>query len=168
VKKLVLGVIIGVVLTAVSVAAATSLDKGRRLTGPFCVDKKGGTVHSVAATHACRSDQLRRYGVAVTGPRGPQGPAGPQGAPGAPGAAGAAGTQGPAGPAGPAGPTGVKGDTGPAGPPGLGDGTIVICVDLGSKVHDSGSGADEYKMEFEGGSGCDSHDKALRVVTSSY
>jgi hypothetical protein len=150
-------------LLLVGLAQGASSDKGRRLAGPFCVGKRdvrplngiarAGVVRSVAVNRACSSIEIRKLGLAVTGPPGPKGDkgdtgaAGATGATGAPGPAGAVGGQGPAGPAGPKGdpgPPGPKGDTGPAGPagdrgpagapgpkgePGLGDHLIWLCFD---------------------------------------
>ena len=124
---------IAVLLTTVGVAGAKSTDQGRRLTGPFCINKKTGVVRSVAVlrTGKCRRGEVRRYGVAVLpgkgskgeagpiGPAGPAGPAGATGSTGATGAQGAAGATGAAGAQGPAGPAGQDGADGLPGLPGI-------------------------------------------------
>ncbi len=129
-------------LGVVAISAAQSShglnkDKGRRLSGPFCVGKNNagknaGVVRSIAATQKCRSYEIRKFGVAVTdddggvvgvaaGVAGGTGATGPQGAKGDRGATGAAGSQGAkgdTGATGAAGPQGPKGDTGATGAPG--------------------------------------------------
>lgn len=101
---------------------------GRR--GKNGVNGKDGANGQAGATGA----------TGATGAAGPQGPVGPAGATGATGPAGPQGDPGPAGDVGPAGPPGPAGDTGPAGPAGpvgpagpagqdgLGNGTLVICL----------------------------------------
>lgn len=106
--KTMLAALAAVLVVAVPALAGSS-DQGKRLTGPFCIDKGTGVVHSVAARHACSSSQVRRVGFAVSGPAGPQGPKGD---------AGATGATGPQGPKGDTGATGAKGDTGATGPSG--------------------------------------------------
>src|SRR5438093_6899463 len=124
-RKLLL-LVIAALLTTVGVAGARSTDQGRRLTGPFCINKKTGVVRSVALlrTGKCRRSEVRRVGVAVTpgkGPKGdggPIGPAGPAGPKGDTGSAGAAGAAGATGTTGTTGATGADGPAGPAGPAG--------------------------------------------------
>src|ERR1700735_4673903 len=101
---------IATVLTAVGVAGATSSGSAN-LAGPFCVDKANGTVHAVAANVACKSNQIRKSGLAAAagtnGTNGTNGSVGPQGAQGGQGAKGDAGSQGVAG---------LKGADGATGP----------------------------------------------------
>jgi hypothetical protein len=113
-RKTTLAALAAVLVVAVPALAGSSrsFDQGKRLTGPFCIDKGTGVVHSVAAAHACTSSQVRRVGFAMNGPAGPQGP---QGAPGVAGAKGDTGAAGSTGETGSPGPQGPKGDTGPAG-----------------------------------------------------
>lgn len=126
--KTAIAALAAVLVVAVPAALAGSGDQGRRLTGPFCIDKRTGVVHSVAARHACTSKQVRRVGFGVAGPAGPagapgavgpQGPMGPRGPQGAQGAQGAAGATGATGAQGAAGPSGEQGAQGPQGAPGL-------------------------------------------------
>src|SRR5215468_10859282 len=114
-RKLLL-LVIAALLTVAGVAGAQSSDQGRRLTGPFCINKKTGVVRSVALlrTGKCRPGEVRRYGVAVLpgkGPKGEAGPIGPAGPAGPAGATGATGAQGAAGAAGATGATGAAGAT---------------------------------------------------------
>lgn len=120
-------------------ASSTSQDQGRRLAGPFCVNKNTGVVRSVAEVpfQKCLAGEVRKVGVAIPCPTltkapnhtcgpssGPKGAKGDKGSAGEKGATGATGAVGPAGTAGPVGatgatgaqgPTGVKGDTGATG-----------------------------------------------------
>jgi hypothetical protein len=99
---------IAVMVAAIAVTATVASaggDQGRRLAGPFCVGKQNsgataGVVRSVAATNECRSNEVKKVGVAVSGPAGPQGP---KGDPGPAGATGGSGGSGPAGATGKAG-----------------------------------------------------------------
>ena len=152
-----------VAISAAQTTRGVNHDKGRRLSGPFCVGKpnagkNAGVVRSIAKTQKCRSYELRKYGVAVpdddntgvaaglagaTGPagaKGDTGAAGPQGAKGDTGATGPAGAKGDTGATGAPGPkgdtgaTGPRGPAGPAGAAGLGNGTIQVCVSGGGTL----------------------------------
>lgn len=106
-------------LVFAGVATAISGDQGKRLAGPFCIDKSNGVVHSASASKSCSADQIRKTGLAVpAGPAGPKGVAGTNGINGATGATGAAGPAGPSGATGATGATGAKGATGDVGPVG--------------------------------------------------
>ena len=117
---------IALVIAVPAVATASSSDQGRRLAGPFCVGKvtagkNAGIVRSIAVTRACRSYELRKVGVAVSGPAGPKGPqgdTGPQGVAGPKGEQGNDGSKGKTGATGPKGDTGATGSTGATGPTG--------------------------------------------------
>ncbi len=84
-----------------------------------CVNNSSGTIHIVAATATCSSNEIAlawnvtgpQGPAGPVGPTGPQGPAGPQGATGPQGPQGSTGALGPQGPAGPSGPTNVFGLT---------------------------------------------------------
>ena len=82
------------VIAALVVAVSASGDQGRRLSGPFCVDLKDGTVHAVPAVAKCTDRQVAKSGVAVSGPAGPIGPIGPAGPQGAQGGQGGNGATG--------------------------------------------------------------------------
>jgi hypothetical protein len=121
--------VLAVALTATAIGTSATTDKGRRLAGPFCVSTKkspgliAGIVRVVAVNQPCRPSEIRKFGVAVTGPRGPQGPKGDPGKDGLngigfPGPAGAVGATGPTGPTGAPGAQGPKGDKGDPGSPG--------------------------------------------------
>lgn len=102
-------IVMAALVTLVTTARA---DQGRRLSGPFCINKKTGDVKSVSLrkfTTGCPAGFRPAPGRQVTGPPGPKGDKGdpgPQGTAGAAGPAGATGAQGPQGPAGPPGPAG--------------------------------------------------------------
>jgi len=140
VKRLVIGVLLGIVLTAVAAASGGS-PKKKVLPhiqhfmnfGPYCVAKgphtdrgtalSGGYQRDVATGQKCFPWERRIAHKRIplnppAGPRGPRGARGPAGPAGTTGPAGATGTPGPQGPAGPAGPAGPKGDTGAPGPAG--------------------------------------------------
>jgi Collagen triple helix repeat (20 copies) len=133
-KVIVLAAAVMAALGVVAISAAQShvaQDKGRRLSGPFCVGKpnagkNAGVVRSIAKTQKCRSYELRKYGVAIADnddspvgvAAGVSGATGPQGPKGATGATGPAGSQGPKGDTGATGAQGPKGDTGATGPAG--------------------------------------------------
>lgn len=92
-----------ILLLVVGIASASSLDKGRRLAGPFCISLNTGVIRSVAITNQCRPGERRAFGQpdndktsTLGGATGATGPAGV----GSVGATGAVGPQGPAGPAG--------------------------------------------------------------------
>lgn len=141
-KHFFLAAVIGItafVLIGVSGALGYGSDQGRRLAGPFCVGKpnllpltvvdgkkvsRAGVVRSVAATEACESTEIRKFGVAIPQTPGSSttiiGTAGPAGAQGAQGAQGVPGVQGDKGDSvqgekGEKGDTGATGATGPAG-----------------------------------------------------
>ena len=101
--SLTLLVVMAALTTLVTTARA---DQGRRLSGPFCINKKTGDVKSVSLRKfnaGCPAGFRPAPGRQVTGPAGPAGPAGPkgdQGTQGAPGPAGATGAPGSPGPAG--------------------------------------------------------------------
>lgn len=122
-----------VAITATVSADTGPGDQGRRLAGPFCIDKSDGTVHSIPLNQACKPDQNRKLGVAVpcksvtinkkpVNPclptKGPKGDTGATGAAGAKGETGAAGSQGATGAQGAQGATGAVGATGAPGPKG--------------------------------------------------
>lgn len=108
-SKAPIAAVIAVLAVAVPAALAGSSDQGRRLTGPFCIDKSTGIVHSVALRHKCTSSQIPRSGIGIAGPQGKPGASGPIGPQGPAGATGAQGPQGPAGAQGTAGAPGSPG-----------------------------------------------------------
>lgn len=142
----------------VGVAQATGLDHGRRLSGPFCIDKGNGTVHAIAAKQECSFTQIRKLGVAVSGPPGPKGDTG------ATGATGLNGTNGT---------NGVNGATGPAGPPGsISANSLTLCLipdsDSGDKVYHSAivknggeKGETKYDVVVRA---CTSYDKGITLT----
>ena len=86
-------------LIVVGVSLGASSDQGRRLSGPFCVGKtdqgaNAGVVRSIGASRQCRSYEIRKNGVAVSGPAGPAGPKGAAGSQGNGGGDGAPGANG--------------------------------------------------------------------------
>jgi len=107
-KIIVAAAIMLVALISIGSISAASSDQGRRLTGPFCVGKtnagdNAGVVRSIAKTQACRSYEIRRFGLAVPHPEfpgvgskvpGPQGGAGPAGTDGKDGIDGKNGVNG--------------------------------------------------------------------------
>lgn len=144
-----------VIAAAVAVLLFTGVagaDHGKRLAGPFCISVKTGVVRSIASHPGhCKSDEVRRDGVAVSGPAGPPGPMGHQGP------AGPQGKQGPMGqPA--IGDTGPPGPPGPAGAPGIGNGTVTVCVPTAINQN-------KPWMSPEAG-GCPTGYALLRVVVS--
>jgi hypothetical protein len=105
VRRLIIAIAVVVMLAAAGTAISASLDKGRRLAGPFCVSVDSGVVRAVAASQSCRARELRKVGLAIpcstltnagyqvlektSSPcKTARGEAGPKGAPGAPGPAG--------------------------------------------------------------------------------
>ena len=157
-------VIIGAAVAAlviVTAAYTATGDQGRRLAGPFCVGKPGlspaagnvpraGVVRSIAVTQACRSDEIRKFGVAVPHPE--------IGATASGGSAGADGATGSSGEKGAKGDTGATGPAGPKGDPGSleGAGTATLCVSNGGNV----------KVEI-GKHECDPGHQRLIVVIAS-
>jgi Collagen triple helix repeat (20 copies) len=100
---LVSGALAAMVIAGMALAASSGMrDQGRRLTGPFCINKQSGLIISVAATTPCKPGWVRKYGEKVYGPRGPKGHTGPKGA------------KGDTGPKGDKGDTGAPGATGPS------------------------------------------------------
>src|SRR6478672_5222117 len=113
VVALVLGALAAMVVAGVALAGSSGTqDLGRRLSGPFCINKETGVILSVAKKQPCKAGYVRKYGARVSGPQGPAGQTGPQGL------AGLKGDTGAAGPKGDAGAKGDKGDTGATGAPG--------------------------------------------------
>ncbi len=126
---LVFGALAAMVIAGAALAGGSGTqDQGRRLTGPFCINKKTGVILSVGVKKKCKPGYVRKYGVGgPQGGSGPKGPAGPKGATGAKrqgdtGAKGDTGATGPAGQTleafgaqGPQGKTGPQGETGPRG-----------------------------------------------------
>src|SRR6185437_13841127 len=99
-----------VAISSAQSSHVSNKDKGRRLSGPFCVGKhnagkNAGVVRSIAATQKCRSYEIRKFGIAVPDAddnvvgvaTGVSSTPGPKGDTGAAGATGAAGPQGPKG-----------------------------------------------------------------------
>ena len=107
-KRIIMLALAAFIVTA-TVAGASSSDKGRRLAGPFCVSLNTGVVRSVAVGQDCKAGEVRKVGLAVTGPRGPVGPKGADGKNGVDGKNGGNGSNGS---------NGAKGDTGAPGAPG--------------------------------------------------
>ena len=71
------------VIAGVALAGSSGTqDLGRRLSGPFCINKDDGSDLSVAKNQPCKAGYIRKYGARVHGPQGPAGstgPAGPEG-----------------------------------------------------------------------------------------
>lgn len=120
-----ISIILASFLLAIGIVAGANgaqSDQGKRLAGPFCINKTTGIVKSVAFRRnpECGANEVRKTGVAgLAGPQGVAGPAGPQGLTGGPGSQGPVGPAGAAGPAGPQGETGATGAAGPAGSSGV-------------------------------------------------
>jgi hypothetical protein len=110
---LVLGALAAMVIAGVALAgSSSSQDLGRRLSGPFCINKKTGVILSVAKNQPCKAGYNRKYGAKVNGPKGDTGL---QGAKGDMGPQGPKGDTGPKGDNGANGSKGDKGDIGPSG-----------------------------------------------------
>lgn len=118
----VFGIVAATLVATASVALAGSVDQGRRLTGPFCINKTTGVVRSVALLHTgtCKATENRATGVGVAAPKGDKGEKGDPGKNGQDGSngnTGATGVAGATGETGPTGPRGYKGDKGDPGTP---------------------------------------------------
>jgi hypothetical protein len=167
-------IVVAVVVSIGVISATASADKGRRLSGPFCINNNTGVVRSVAITQInCPKGETYKTGVAVPcssvtvrlkptnpcvvqrgkqGPKGAKGETGKAGANGTPGSAGLAGPSGPTGLQGPAGPAGAKGEVGARGDTGA-TGAAGLKGDKGEKG-DAGTGlGDGYRWICKIGQG---------------
>jgi hypothetical protein len=96
---LVFGALAALVIAGVALAGSGGMgDQGRRLSGPFCINKRSGLIISIAAAQPCKPGWVRKYGEKVYGKRGPKGDAGRRGSKGATGDTGATGATGAPGP----------------------------------------------------------------------
>jgi hypothetical protein len=125
---LVLGALAAMIIAGVALAgSSSSQDLGRRLSGPFCINKKTGVILSVAKNQPCKDGYIRKYGARVHGPKGDTG---------LQGAKGDMGPQGPKGDTGAKGDNGAKGDKGDTGATGPSGATFVAAGEQGAPGHD--------------------------------
>jgi len=64
VVALVLGALAAMIIAGVALAGSSgSQDLGRRLSGPFCINKDTGVILSVAKNQPCKAGYIRKYGA---------------------------------------------------------------------------------------------------------
>lgn len=117
-KMYVAGLVSGIVLSGVTVVAASIPDSNTQVISA-CYHRRSGALRVIdqqAGARCARSETLLRWNqtgpqglTGLPGPAGPQGPASPEGPAGETGATGPTGETGAPGPAGPAGPAGSAG-----------------------------------------------------------
>ena len=125
-RRLVVGLAIGALLGAGSVAGAATVTHWPTTCSKFaCVNEHLNDLHSTDVTQgnaiAAQGSAIASLATPVPGPTGPTGATGPAGPQGPKGDTGATGADGPAGATGARGPTGATGPTGPQGDPGVGE-----------------------------------------------